>query len=684
MSKKKKFNYIPKKSAQHTALRGILEITRSGIGYVVIANGTGDVLVRQGDFNTALNGDTVVVKVVKENMNTGKKEGKIVEVVSRKQTEFIGFLQLSTNFAFFVPATDKPMPDIFIPLNKLNGAKHKEKVVARLVTWENGNKKPVGEIVSIIKQEDENDAVMKEILAEAGFPLTFPKEVLAEANQIHEKIAAAEIKKRKDFRDTLTFTIDPVDAKDFDDAISIKKLEDDLYEIGIHIADVSHYVIPDTKLDEEGFLRATSVYLPDRVNPMLPEKISNELCSLRPHEDKLTFSAVFEMNEKGVIKNYWLGKTIIHSDHRFTYEDVQQTIETKDGLYLQEVLLLNNLAQNLRKERFKSGAINFSSQEVRFKLDEKGRPIGVMVKESKEANQLIEELMLLANKTVAEHVFKIKFKGQEVPFPYRVHDQPDEEKLKPFIVFAKKYGHRFDTSSPQKIAESFNQLLLDAKGKPEQQVLEQLGIRTMAKAVYTKDDIGHYGLAFEHYCHFTSPIRRYPDVLVHRVLESILLHKTIIDKKMEEKCKHCSERERGAMECERAGNKYKQVEFLKAYIGETFEGVISGVASFGLFVETLAHKCEGLVSIISLSDFDDFRVVEGDYSLVGKRSGRIFRIGDKIFIRVVAANLDKRQLDFEWVMNNDAENSNEQTLSNNKKSTVTKHKGIKKQARKAK
>jgi ribonuclease R len=684
MSKKKKFNYIPKKSAQHTALRGILEITRSGIGYVVIANGTGDVLVRQGDFNTALNGDTVVVKVVKENMNTGKKEGKIVEVVSRKQTEFIGFLQLSTNFAFFVPATDKPMPDIFIPLNKLNGAKHKEKVVARLVTWENGNKKPVGEIVSIIKQEDENDAVMKEILAEAGFPLTFPKEVLAEANQIHEKIAAAEIKKRKDFRDTLTFTIDPVDAKDFDDAISIKKLEDDLYEIGIHIADVSHYVIPDTKLDEEGFLRATSVYLPDRVNPMLPEKISNELCSLRPHEDKLTFSAVFEMNEKGVIKNYWLGKTIIHSDHRFTYEDVQQTIETKDGLYLQEVLLLNNLAQNLRKERFKSGAINFSSQEVRFKLDEQGRPIGVMVKESKEANQLIEELMLLANKTVAEYVFKIKFKGQEVPFPYRVHDQPDEEKLKPFIVFAKKYGHRFDTSSPQKIAESFNQLLLDAKGKPEQQVLEQLGIRTMAKAVYTKDDIGHYGLAFEHYCHFTSPIRRYPDVLVHRVLESILLHKTIIDKKMEEKCKHCSERERGAMECERAGNKYKQVEFLKAYIGETFEGVISGVASFGLFVETLAHKCEGLVSIISLSDFDDFRVVEGDYSLVGKRSGRIFRIGDKIFIRVVAANLDKRQLDFEWVMNNDAENSNEQTLSNNKKSTVTKHKGIKKQARKAK
>ena len=634
MNKKKNIKQQSFKSPQHNTLRGTLDVTRSGIGYVVIANSNGDVLVRQGDFNTALHGDTVLVKVVKENLNSGRKEGKILEVLSRKQTEFIGHLQLSTNFAFFVPSTDKPMPDIFIPFDKIN-AKNKEKVVARLVKWDDGNKKPIGEIVSIMKAEDENDAAMKELLAEAGFPLSFPTEVLLEVKKIQEVISETEIKKRTDFRDTLTFTIDPADAKDFDDAISIKNIKGDLYEIGVHIADVSHYVIPETKLDEEGYKRATSVYLPDRVNPMLPEKISNELCSLRPHEDKLTFSAVFQMNTKGQVKDFWLGKTVIHSNHRFAYEDVQKIIETKEDTHVKEVLLLNDISQKLRKERFAAGAI--------------------------------EELMLLANRTVAEYVFKTKHKGQEIPFPYRVHDQPDEEKLNPFIVFAKKYGHSFDTSTPEKIAASFNQLLLDAKGKPEQQVLEQLGIRTMAKAVYTINDIGHYGLAFEHYCHFTSPIRRYPDVLVHRVLESVLQNKTIIDKKMEEKCKHSSERERAAMECERAGNKYKQVEFLKAHIGEVFDAVISGVAAFGLFVETIAHKCEGLVSIVGLSDYDDFRIVEGEYSLVGRRSGKVFRIGDKLQIKVVAANLDKRQLDFEWVMNTTLEPKPKKVNEKNKR-----------------
>lgn len=658
-------------------LKGVLDVTRSGIGYVVIANGTGDVLVRQGDFNTALHGDTVKVKVLKENLSTGRKEGRITEVIARKQTEFIGHLQLSTNFAFFVPDTDKPMPDLFIPLDKINGAKHKEKVIARLVKWEKGDKKPIGEIMSVLTAADENDAAMKEILAEAGFPLSFPEEVMKEANQLSDDFPEDEIKKRKDFREVLTFTIDPIDAKDFDDAISIRKIKKDLYEIGVHIADVSHYVTPDTKLDEEGYKRATSVYLPDRVNPMLPEKISNELCSLRPHETKFTFSAVFEINAKAEVKNYWLGKTIIHSNHRFTYEDVQAIIEQKEGKYSEEVLLLNDLAQQFRKERFSHGAINFSSQEVRFKLDEKGKPIGIVVKESKESHQLVEEFMLLANRTVAEHVFKVKVadKGDAsgksvIPFPYRVHDQPDEEKLKPFTVFAKKYGHKFDTSTPEKIAESFNQLLLDAKGKPEQQVLEQLGIRTMAKAVYTTNNIGHYGLAFEHYCHFTSPIRRYPDVLVHRVLQSILTNKPIIDKKMEEKCKHTSERERAAMDCERASNKYKQVEYLKDHLGEVFEGVISGVASFGFWVETVAHKCEGLVSIVSLSDFDDFRAIEGEYSLVGRRSGKVFRMGDKVFIKVVAANLDKRQLDYEWVLNpnvSDESSSNKSTQKKKRK-----------------
>jgi ribonuclease R len=665
MSKKKKGKQRAHKPIQLTAIKGLLEVTRSGIGYVVISDGTGDILVRPGDFNTALHGDTVKVKIIKENAGSRKKEGRITEVISRKQTEFTGHLQLSTNFAFFIPDTDKPMPDLFIPLNKLKGAKNKDRVIARLVQWEKGDKKPVGEIVSVMKPEDENDASMKGILAEAGFPLSFDAEILQQASALPVVLDVTEIKRRKDCRNILTFTIDPVDAKDFDDAISIQKLKNDIYEIGVHIADVSYYVQPDTALDEEGYKRATSVYLPDRVNPMLPEKISNELCSLRPNEDKFTFSAIFQMNAKGEIKQHWLGKTVIHSDHRFTYEDVQEIIEQKEGLHKEEILLLNEIAQKLRKQRFSKGAINFSSQEVRFKLDEKGAPIGIVIKESKEAHQLIEEFMLLANRTVAEQIGKIKINQKEIPFPYRVHDQPNEDKLAPFIVYAKKYGHSFDISSPEKIAFSFNQMLADAHGKPEQHVLEQLGIRTMAKAVYTTENIGHYGLAFEHYCHFTSPIRRYPDVLVHRVLESVLEGKPIIDKKMEEKCKHCSERERAAMECERAGNKYKQVEFLKGHLGEIFEGVVSGVANFGFWVETVEHKCEGLVTVVSLSDYDDFRLIESDYCLVGRRSGRQFKMGDKVWIKVVAANLEKRQLDYEWVIG--GKDESEENISFTKK-----------------
>jgi len=643
-------------ASQAYVLKGNLEIARNGLGYVVIADGSGDVLVRPGNFNNALHGDVVRVKVFKENLGTGKKEGRITEVVSRQRTEFMGTLQLSTNYAFFIPDTDKPMPDFFIPLEKINGAANKDRVSARLVRWDKDDKKPIGEIIGILTDENVNDIAMKEIIAESGFSLSFPNEVIQESEALESAITEKEIKKRKDFREVLTFTIDPVDAKDFDDAISIKKLKKDFYQVGVHIADVSHFVKPETALDTEAYKRATSVYLPDRVNPMLPENISNVLCSLRPNEDKYTFSAVFEMNTKGEIKKHWIGKTLIHSDHRFTYEDVQQIIESSDGIYKDEILLLNSIAQKMRKERFKNGAINFSSQEVRFKLDEHGKPVGIVVKESKEAHQLVEEFMLLANRTVAEYVSSISVEHTNppggktgIPFPYRTHDEPDKDKLVPFVEFSRKFGHKFNMSTPEKIAASFNQLLQDVHGKPEQHVLEQLGIRTMAKAAYKTENIGHYGLGFEYYCHFTSPIRRYPDVMVHRVIESCLKKKPVTDKKMDEKCSHCSERERAAMEAERAGNKYKQVEFMQQYLGNEFEAVISGVARFGFWAETVAHKCEGLVSIQDLNDHDEFRLVESDYSLVGRRTGRQFRMGDKVMIRVVSANLDKRQLDYMWV-----------------------------------
>ena len=630
--------------------KGVLEITRSGMGFVVVPGLETDILVRPNDFNTALHGDTVRVEVNPE--KTGRRlQGAVIDVLERKQLEFVGRLEMNKGFAFAIIEGERKIPDIFIPASNFNEAKDKDRVVVRIKEWEKDtDKRPVGEVVTVLNAEDSNDIAMKEILLENGFPIGFPDEVMEEAQRIPDVISQEEISKRRDFREILTFTIDPLDAKDFDDALSIRVLKNGNYEIGVHIADVSHYVQPATELDNDAYGKATSVYLPDRVNPMLPEHISNFLCSLRPHEDKLTFSAVFQMTPKGQVKQYWLGKTVIHSNHRFTYEEVQEIIEKEDGLYVDEILLLNNIAQRLRKKRFDAGAINFSSAEVRFKLDEKGKPIGIVVKESKEAHQLIEEFMLLANKYVAENISKIEVNKKPVPFPYRVHDLPSEEKLLPFMAFARKFGHKFDTSSPDKIAESFNTMLKDVEGKPEQHVLEQLGIRTMAKAVYTTENIGHYGLGFEHYCHFTSPIRRYPDVLVHRVLEQALNKDIRPDKKMDQKCKHCSERERAAMDAERAANKYKQVEYMRDFIGDEFEGVISGVASFGFWVETIEHKCEGMVSITSLAEYDEFRLLESDYSLVGSRSGRKFRMGDKVTIKVIAANLEKRQLDYEWVL----------------------------------
>ena len=630
--------------------KGVFEITRSGMGFVIVSGLEKDIIIRPNDFNRAFHGDQVRVEITKGDLRAGRLQGKITQVIERKQKQFVGIVEVNKDFSFFIPSSDKAIPDFFIPNQGLKGAKDGQKVIARIVSWEEKDKRPKGEVIEVITEEMEGDLAMKEILIQQGFSIVFQDDVLEESERIPEQITDDEIINRRDIRETLTFTIDPDDAKDFDDALSFYRIDKDHIEIGVHIADVSHYIEEDSALDTSAYERATSVYLPDRVVPMLPERLSNGLCSLRPHEEKLTYSCIFKMTNEGDIKETWIGRTVIKSNHRFSYEDVQKIIDTQTGLYDKEVLVLHHLAQTMRKVRMKEGAINFSSQEVRFKLDELGKPIGIVIKESTASHQLIEEFMLLANRTVAEKVSKVKISNKPLPFPYRVHDQPDEDRLIPFVEFAKKYGYTFMTKTPAQIASSFNEMLQKVKGLPEQRVLEQMGIRTMAKAIYTSKNIGHYGLGFEDYCHFTSPIRRYPDILVHRVLTSVLSGDPEVDKKMEQKCQHCSERERAAMDAERASNKYKQVEFMKQYLGEEFDAVISGVASFGFWAETVDHKCEGLVSATSLLDYDDFVYYESEYALIGKRSNWAFRIGDPVKIKVISANLTKRQLDYEWML----------------------------------
>ena len=644
MPKKTKKNKNPQAGVK--TYTGRLDVSKGGMGFVVVEGQEQDIMVKPDNMGTALHGDEVRVEVRGYKDNNRRQQGEVVAVVRRKQTEFSGHIEVHPHFAFLVPDSEKMPVDIYIPLHLLNDAKNGDRAIARIVEWNGKTKNPIGEVVSVLTDESVNEIAMQGLLVENGFPLTFPDEVLEEAARYSEYIDKDEVKKRRDMRDTLTITIDPVDAKDFDDAISFKPLKGGLYEVGVHIADVSHFVASGSALDKEAYHRATSVYLPDRVLPMLPERLSNELCSLRPNEDKYTFSAIFIIDKKGKVKENWLGKTLIHSNRRYAYEEVQEIIEGSEGDYQKEILLLNGMAQSLRAERFKKGAINFSSQEVRFKLDDAAKPIGIVVKESKEAHQLIEEFMLLANRTVAEYVGNIRYKDKPVPFPYRVHDLPDEDKLKMFSVFAAHFGVRFDLTAPENIANSFNKMLESVQGKPEQHVLEQLGIRTMSKAVYTTENIGHYGLGFEHYCHFTSPIRRYPDVLVHRVLLECLENDIHPVKNMEAQCRHCSDQERRAMETERAANKYKQVEYMQSYVGEEFDAVISGVATFGFWAETVAHKCEGMVNIHDLNDIDMFEFREHEYALVGRNTGLRFAMGDNVKVRVVSANLTKRQIDY--------------------------------------
>ncbi|MGD9929999.1 MAG: ribonuclease R [Mangrovibacterium sp.] len=625
---------------------GKVELQPQGFGYIISEELDQPVLVSQRNLNHAMEGDKVKVYLY-ASRKKHQLEGEVSEIVERAKSTFVGVIERSRNFAFLIPV-GKVGFDMFIPLDKLNGAEDGQKVVGRITEWPSKAKNPFGEIIEVLGNAGENETEMHAILAEYDLPLRFPENVLKAAEKIPEEIPEDEIKQRRDMRDVTTFTIDPADAKDFDDALSIRKLDENLWEVGVHIADVSHYVKPNSILDDEAYNRATSVYLVDRVVPMLPEKLSNGVCSLRPNEDKLCFSAVFQLNEQADVVKEWFGKTVIHSDRRFAYEEAQEVIETGEGDLKEEILLLDQLAKKLRQRRFKEGSIAFDRIEVKFEIDETGKPLSVFFKESKDANKLIEEFMLLANKKVAEYVGKVKGSKQAKTFVYRIHDKPDPEKLDNFNHFIKKFGYSIMTTSPRAISKSMNELMEHVLGRTEQNVVETLAIRSMAKAAYSTRNIGHYGLGFEHYSHFTSPIRRYPDVMVHRLLERYLDGgRSVNAQKFEEYCKHSSEMENRAANAERSSIKYKQVEFMKDHIGEIFPGVISGVTDWGIYVE-LENKCEGMVPLRELDD--DFYIFdEKNYCLVGRHSRKSYQLGEQVRVEIIRANLEKKQLDFRLV-----------------------------------
>jgi ribonuclease R len=632
-----------------TFIEGKVDLTNDGSAFIVTDDEfESDIFVAPRKLRNALNGDRVKVYVYAK--SKGKhKEGEVIEILQRAKTEFTGIVKLSERFAFFVPDDRKMMHDIFIPMNQLNGAKNGIKAVAEITDWPSDAKNPIGRIKHILGAQGENDTEMNAILAEYGFPLSFPAEVEHEAEEIPEVITEQEIAKRRDFRDILTFTIDPFDAKDFDDAISFKRLDNGNYEVGVHIADVSHYIIPDSALDKEALDRATSVYLVDRVIPMLPERLSNGLCSLRPKEDKLCFSAVFEINEEAHIITEWYGKTIIHSDRRFTYEEVQEIIEAKAGDHVDEILKLNELAYILRARKFKNGAISFETTEVKFMLDATGKPTGVYVKERKDAHKLIEDFMLLANRKVAEYVSKLGKGKHKYTFVYRAHDSPKPESLANFAKFAERFGYKINTKSDKETAKSLNFLMEDVEGKKEQNVLTQLAIRSMAKAIYTTKTSSHYGLAFDHYTHFTSPIRRYPDVMVHRLLFHYLNGgQSANAEHYEELCKHSSQMEKKAADAERASVKYKQAEYLRDQVGNVFSGVISGVTEWGMYVEIIENKCEGMIRLRDISD-DFYTLDEKNYAIIGQRKKKVYQLGDEVTIRVKNVDLTKKQIDFSLV-----------------------------------
>lgn len=622
-------------------------IDRQGVKtYLLPDDGGEPVFIPERKTNHALLNDKVKVFLYARRKHQSP-EGEVVEIVKRAKDTFVGILQVSDNYAFLLCDNKVITNDIFIPGSKLKGGKNGQKAVVKLLDWEPNMKNPVGEVIDVLGNKGDNTVEMHAILAEFGLPYKYPETVEEAANKIEAGITPDEIAKRMDMRGITTITIDPRDAKDFDDALSIRKLNNGLWEVGVHIADVTHYVKPNSIIEEEARKRATSVYLVDRTIPMLPEHLSNGICSLRPNEEKLTYSVIFQLTDNAEIQHYQIAKTVICSNRRFAYEEAQEVIETEKGDYAEELLQLNKLAKMLRAGRFAKGAIAFDRVEVRFEIDDTGKPVSVYFKEQKDANKLIEEFMLLANKTTATHIGKPGKGLKAKTFVYRIHDLPNEDKLQNFSLFIKKFGYSLKTSGKNSaVSTSINQLLDSVQGKKEQNLIETLAIRSMAKAAYSTENIGHYGLAFDFYSHFTSPIRRYPDMMAHRLLERYLSGgRNVNQNEYEELCQHSSDMEQLAANAERASIKYKQVEFMSAHIGEVFDGVISGITEWGVYVELIANKCEGMIPIRDLDD-DYYSFDEKNYCLVGRRYHKRFQLGDAITVRIAKANLDKKQLDF--------------------------------------